>query len=109
MSNGAVVGLADGIDALRAELMDAAARGWDQEMKFSMEPVELTVQVAVTRDVNGKIGWNIFEIGGKYEQVGTQTLTLKLTPLWKQEDGSFTSDFSIASSASSEDTVGPHK
>lgn len=67
----AVVGLADAIEALRGELMTAAAAGEDQVMRFSIEPVELTVQVAVTKDANGKIGWAIFEAGAGYENVTT--------------------------------------
>ena len=107
----AVVGLADAIDALRKELVDAAARGKDQVMRFSLEPIELTVQVAVTRDANGTIGWKILEVGGSYEKVTTQTLTLKLAPLWQQKDGTLSPNFAIASQdfpdGGKEDTVGP--
>ena len=109
MGDQALVGLADAIEALRAELMDAACRGWDQVMRFSIEPVELTVQVAVTKDAKGNVGWSIFGAGGGYEKVATQTLTLKLGPLWLQEDGTLTSDFVIASPAFEGDIVGPHE
>lgn len=103
----AVIGLADAIDALRGELITAAGRGREQDMRFAIEPVELTVQVAATKDVNGKIGWHIFEAGGGYETVATQTLTLKLTPLWKRPDGTLTSDFAIASPAFGTEVFGP--
>jgi hypothetical protein len=102
----AMVGLADAIEALRSELMSAASGGDGQAMRFSLDPVELTVQVAVTRDAEGKIGWSIFGAGGGYERASTQTLTVKLTPLWLREDGSLTPDFAIASPASAEDTIG---
>ncbi|MDN4646318.1 trypco2 family protein [Arthrobacter sp. PsM3] len=104
-----VVGLAEAIEALRSQLMQAAAAGDGQVMRFSIEPVELTVQLAVTKDADGKIGWEIFGVGGGYERVATQTLTLKLAPLWEREDGTLTPDFAIASPAFPEDTVGPHE
>lgn len=109
MDNDAVVGLADAIEALREELMDAAGRGKDQMMRFSLEPVELTVQVAVTKDANGKIGWKILELGGGLEKVTTQTLTLKLAPLWKGPDGGLTTDFTIASPSFGKDEFGPRE
>jgi hypothetical protein len=105
----ALVGLADAIEALRGELMTAAAAGEGQAMRFSIEPVELTVQVAVTKDANGKIGWAIFEAGGGYENVTTQTLTLRLEPLWLREDGTLTSDFAISSPVSPDEVIGPRR
>lgn len=105
-SDRAVVGLADAIDALRKELLTAADKGKDQKMRFAIEPVELTVQVAVTKDIDGKIGWNLIGIGGGYEKVTTQTLTLKLAPLWTKPDGSVTKDFTIASPSFAGDTIG---
>lgn len=105
----AVVGLADAIEALRGELMAAAAAGEGQVMRFSIEPVELTVQVAATKDANGKIGWAIFEAGGGYENVTTQTLTLRLAPLWQREDGTLTSDFAISSPVFPEEVIGPRR
>lgn len=102
----AVVGLTEAIEALRGELMTAAAAGGDQAMRFSIEPVELTVQVAVTKDAKGKIGWAIFQAGGRYENVTTQTLTLRLAPLWLREDGTLTSDFAISSPVPLEEVIG---
>lgn len=110
MAADSTVGLGDAIEALRAELMDAALRGEGQAMRFALEPIELTVQVTATKEANGKVGWKILKLGGKYEQGTTQTLTLKLAPLWLQEDGNLTHDFAIASQSDSQnhDVVGPH-
>jgi hypothetical protein len=105
----AVVGLADAIEALRGELLTAALAGEDQAMRFSIEPVELKVQVAVTKDANGKIGWAIFGAGGEYKDVATQTLTLRLAPLWLQEDGTLTADFAISSQVSQGEVIGPRR
>lgn len=104
----ALVGLADAIEALREELTQAVTRGAEKSMRFGLEPVELTVQAVVTKDVNGKIGWSILGIGGKYEAERTQTVTLKLSPLWRTKDGSLTSDFTVASVGAAGDTIGRH-
>lgn len=98
----AVVGLADAIEALREELISAMERGENQVMRFSLEPLELTIQVAVTKKTSGKVGWMVVEAGGGYEKLATQTLT----PLWMQEDGTLTNDFAIASPAFEGDVIG---
>lgn len=102
----AVVGLADAISALRRELTTAAYEGKGEAMRFAIEPIELTVQVAVTKDVDGKIGWDILGVGSTYEHVTTQSLTLKLAPVWQTPDGSMTTDFTISSLAGAGDTIG---
>jgi hypothetical protein len=93
----AIVGLAEAIEALRAELTKAVNVGWNHPMRFALEPIALTMEMAVTKDGNGKIGWQVLEFGGSYESAHTQTLTLQLTPLWRLPDGTVTRDFTIAS------------
>jgi hypothetical protein len=110
MTGGAkvIVGLAEAVESLRAELMRAVEAGKDQPMQFSVEPIELTAQVAVTKDANGKIGWNLLGLGGSWESASTQTLTLKLAPVWKRPDGTLEKDFTIASVGLGGDVIGPH-
>jgi hypothetical protein len=96
MADKAIVGLADAVKALRGELVEAINDGQGEWMRFSLDPIELTVQAVVTRDVNGKIGWKILEFGAKYDSQTTQSITLKLTPQWRLSDGSLTTDFTIA-------------
>jgi Trypsin-co-occurring domain 2 len=103
----AVIGLAAAIEGLRSELMAAVAEGRDQQMQFRLEPVELTAQVAATKEANGKIGWKIFGLGGSYETAATQTLTIRLAPVWKSDDGTLTTDFTIAAITSAGDRIGP--
>ena len=69
MTSGAkvIVGLAEAVESLRAELTRAVEAGKDQPMQFSVEPVELTAQVAVTKEADGKIGWNLLGPGGSWE------------------------------------------
>ncbi|WP_460656586.1 trypco2 family protein [Kribbella endophytica] len=102
----AVIGLADAIDALRTELISAIDTGLDERMRFSIEPVELSIQVGVTKDANGKIGWKVIELGGSYESSTTQTLTLKLAPMWRLPDGTLTRDFTVASVGTAEESFG---
>jgi hypothetical protein len=104
----AIVGLADAVESLRAELVKAVEAGKDQPMQFSVEPIELAAQVAVTKGADGKIGWNLIGVGGSYEAASTQTLTLKLAPVWKKPDGTLERDFTIASASPAGDVIGPH-
>jgi hypothetical protein len=104
------VGLAEAIEALRAELTTAMEAGRSQGMQFSVEPVELTVATAVTRDANGKIGWQVFGVGGSVESAITQTLKLTLAPVWRGADGTLVRDFTIAdvqAAGEQPDRVGP--
>jgi hypothetical protein len=110
MTGGAkvTVGLAEAVESLRAELMKAIEVGKDQQMQFSVEPIELTAQVAVTKEADGKIGWNLLGVGASYDSANTQTLTLKLAPVWKKPDGTLERDFTIASAGAVGDVIGPH-
>ena len=95
MANRVAVGLADALDALRGELTEAIRRGQAQRMQFQLDPVELTIQVAITKDASGKIGWTVLGLGGSYQAASTQTLKLELTPLWKKTDGTLVKDFTV--------------
>ena len=90
------VGLAEAIAALREELLAAMDEGQDAPMRFRLAPVELSLQVAVTKEAGGKIGWHVLGLGGSFSSAVTQTLGLHLEPVWRQDNGSYTGDFSIA-------------
>lgn len=104
--NGAV-GLAAAIAALRAELLTAIDEGEGSLMRFRLGAVDVSLQVAVTKEADGKIGWTILGLGASYEKSTTQTLSLKLEPVWLDSDGSYTSDFMIADQQRQLPTVGP--
>ena len=90
-TEGSLVGLPEAIESLRADLARAWSEGQRQPVRFRVEPVELTVQVAVTRTVNGTAGvkWYVlaFGAGKSRETVATQTLKLRLTPVLSDEEG----------------------
>jgi hypothetical protein len=47
-------------------------------------------------------------VGGGYEAARTQTVKLRLTPLWRVKDGTLTRDFTVASASDESDAIGPH-
>ena len=49
------VGLADAVDALRAELSEAMARARDQEIQFPVGEIQVEFQIGVTREAEGKL------------------------------------------------------
>ncbi len=67
-----LIGLDDAIEALRAGLTSAMQRGIGAPMQFALEPIELTIQAAVSKDANGKIGWSVIGIGGSVSAVHTR-------------------------------------
>lgn len=100
------VGLAEAIRLLRQELQEAVEFGRAERLRFKLSPIELTLQVAVTKDANGKVGWRIIELGGSVESERTQTLKLTLEPGWLQPDGSYleTGQWTVASQSSRQES-----
>jgi hypothetical protein len=85
------VDLSTAIAALRRDLARAWWDGRNQRVRFRVEPVELTVQAGVTRTGKGQAGvkWHILTLGGEKskETAVTQTLRLRLAPVFYAEDG----------------------
>lgn len=86
------VELAAAIEALRSALVRAWMNGENSRVRFKLEPVELTVQVGVTRTGKGSAGirWHVLSLGGERarEVENTQTLKLQLTPVLFDDRGS---------------------
>jgi hypothetical protein len=95
-ANDGWVGLPEAIEALRRDLATAWWDGRNHRVRFRVEPVELTVQVGVTRESAGSAGikWHILTLGGthKREATATQTLKLRLQPVLFDESGKALSD-----------------
>jgi hypothetical protein len=83
--------LSDAIEALRDDLAKAWWDGQHNRVRFKVEPVELTVQVGVTKTGEGSAGikWHILALGGsrKHETTATQVLKLRLQPQFYDADG----------------------
>lgn len=85
------VELAAAIEALRSALVRAWVDGQTNRVRFRVEPVELTVQVGVTRVGKGSAGikWHVLSLGGERskEAASTQTLVLRLAPVLFDDAG----------------------
>jgi hypothetical protein len=85
------VELAAAIAGLRAALVSALEDSRKGPVRFRLEPVELTVQVGVTRTGSGTAGirWHVLSLGGERSKQAatTQTLTLRLAPVLVDDSG----------------------
>jgi hypothetical protein len=85
------VDLADAIEALREALVQAMWDGQKSRVRFRVEPVELTVQVGVTRTGKGAAGvkWHILTMGGErsHQLESLQTLKIRLAPFLFDDTG----------------------
>lgn len=90
-ADGGWVGLPEAIESLREDLAMAWWDGKQRRIRFRVEPVELTVQVGVTRSSKGSAGvkWYVLTLGGERsrEAVATQTLKLRLSPVLFDDEG----------------------
>jgi Trypsin-co-occurring domain 2 len=102
-----IIDLAAAIEGLRSALTEAVDQGAGRRMQFRIEPIELTMQAVITKDANGKIGWSALGIGGSFESARTQTLTLRLKPIWRADDGTMVDDPLIADQTTAEPRFGP--
>jgi hypothetical protein len=86
-----VVDLADAIEALRDTLDRAWERSRGRRVRFRPAPVELAVQVGVTRTAKGAAGlrWQILCLGGERSRqaISTHTLAVQLIPVLTEADG----------------------
>lgn len=87
------IDLSAAIAALRADLEKAwlEGRSSNGQLRFKVDPVDLTVQAGVTRSREGQAGvkWHILALGAKAsrETNATQTLHLRLNPVFFGTDG----------------------
>lgn len=73
--------LAAAIMALREELLEAWGGSQGSPLRFRPGPVELTLNVGVTRGGKGgaAVNWWLFELGGEVSRESAVTQTIKLT------------------------------
>ncbi|MBF0187019.1 MAG: hypothetical protein HQL50_03745 [Magnetococcales bacterium] len=77
--------LAEAIKELRAELNQARTEGQDEAIRFTVEEVEITLQVVAAKEGNTKAGFKVPVIdldvgaGGKLSNTKTHTLRLKMS------------------------------
>ena len=78
------VGLADVVEALRAELSEAMARARGQEIQFPVGEIQVEFQIGVTREAEGKAGLKVWVLelgaGASYTRESVQKITVSLEP-----------------------------
>lgn len=85
------VDLTEAISSLRDDLAAAWWDGKQRRVRFRVEPVELTLQVGVTKTGKASAGvkWHVLALGGERgrEASSTQTLKLRLQPVLFDDEG----------------------
>ena len=93
--------LASAIEVLRGELLEAVQAGQGEEIQFALGPVELELQVAAERKVDGNAGikfWLVSLGGGASRSSGnTHTVRLTLTPVRRSPGAGGERDVLVAS------------
>jgi hypothetical protein len=78
------IGLAEALEALRAELASAQAEAAGKDVQFPVETLTVELKVGVTKTKDGKVGFRVpmvgAELGGSvgYDRETVQTVTLVL-------------------------------
>lgn len=77
--------LSAAIEALRSALERAWVDGQNHRVRFELAPVELSMEVGVTRTGKGSAGirWHVLSLGGEHSKqaANTQTIKLQLKPV----------------------------
>lgn len=83
--------LANAIRSLRRELVAAVQEGQDEKVRFALGPIELELQVEITREAGGdaKIGFWVVAFGGSAGRAtgSSHTVRLSLNPVLASESG----------------------
>lgn len=76
--------LGDAVAAVRDQLLDAAARGAGEDVRFVVGPIELSFEVELRADAKAKGGFKAWVVTGGVEAGGSrarkQKVTVTLTP-----------------------------
>lgn len=75
-----MVGLADAVQALRAELTTAMAEGPAESLRFELGPVEMEFLLEVHPERGSKAGLRLGVVSGSVSPGSTHRVTLSLTP-----------------------------
>jgi Trypsin-co-occurring domain 2 len=85
------VELSAAIEALRSALERAWVDGQNHRVRFELAPVELSMEVGVTRTGTGSAGirWHVLSLGGERSKqaANTQTIKLQLKPVLFDDAG----------------------
>jgi hypothetical protein len=88
--------LANAVESLRAGLEAALSEGQGRDVQFGLGDVELTLQLVADKHGGGKIGWSVLGVDAGVRAERTHSVKLVLQPRFRQEDGSYSGDGTIA-------------
>ena len=80
------IGLADAIEMLRSEILEAQKKGAGAAVQFPIQTLTVQFKVGLTKQADGKVGFTVPFIGaelgvsGGLHQETTQTVTVELGP-----------------------------
>ena len=76
--------LSDVLVQLRRELKEAQEKAMNEELQLTVRDIEIELQVATTKEANGKVGFKVWLVegkaGGGLSHQQTHTLRLRLDP-----------------------------
>jgi hypothetical protein len=84
--------LAEMVESLRNELAKSRERARGEPLQFSVERIELELNVEVSRDMkgDGKIVFGVFSVGASASKSSSSTHTFRLTLIPVSSDGADT-------------------
>jgi hypothetical protein len=86
MSGTSRIGLAELVNELKRELLSLETDTEENVPLFSVDQVELELQVAVTKEAGGGLLIQVIQLGGRVERQDVQTVKVTLTPLFEKEE-----------------------
>lgn len=86
MSDSSRIGLAELVNELKRELLPLETDAQENVPLFSVDQVELELQVAVTKEAGGGLLIQVIQLGGRVERHNVQTVKVTLTPLLEKEE-----------------------
>jgi hypothetical protein len=86
MSERTGIGLAELINEVKRELLSLETDAQENVPLFSIDEVELELQVAVTKEGGAGLSIQVIQLGGQIEQQHVQRVKVKLTPLLDKEE-----------------------
>jgi hypothetical protein len=98
--------LVKAIIALRADLQAAVAEGQGNDVQFGLGEIELTLQLVADKHAGGKIGWSVLGVDAGAKSERTHVVKLTLQPRYRQPDGTYSTDFTIAGQANEMPGIG---
>jgi hypothetical protein len=80
------IGLVELVNELKRELLSLETDAQENVPLFSVDQVELELQVAVTKEAGGGLLIHVIQLGGRVERQDVQTVKVTLSPLLEKQE-----------------------